>query len=355
VRSELFFPDLPGLLTLRCDLHTHTVFSDGNVWPTVRVEEAWRDGLDAIAISDHIEYLPHKTDVSTNRNRPYEIARPRAEALGVLLIRAAEITREEPPGHWNALFLTNCEALNVPDYHDALRIAHEQGAFIFWNHPGWKQPDGKSVWYKEQEEVLQKGWLHGLEIVNGPAYDPTVHQWCVDKGLTPMGNSDVHDPIAFDYGNSPADRRPITLVFAREQSVAGIREALFEGRTAVVCTNGVFGQERFLQPLFEGSVQILNPETTLRGKATYLVQVRNRGAVDLDLELAEQPDGVSAAGRVWVPSGKVVLLAIRGVSEELSGEREVTLPYRVRNFLVTPGQPLRADLRLRIQFLPVVK
>ena len=49
-------PDIPGYQTLICDFHMHTVFSDGRVWPTVRVDEAWREGLDAIAITDHLEY-----------------------------------------------------------------------------------------------------------------------------------------------------------------------------------------------------------------------------------------------------------------------------------------------------------
>lgn len=41
------------------DLHIHTVFSDGNVWPTLRVEEARREGLDLIAMTEHLEYQPH--------------------------------------------------------------------------------------------------------------------------------------------------------------------------------------------------------------------------------------------------------------------------------------------------------
>ena len=52
------FPDVPGYETLICDLHMHTVFSDGNVWPIVRVDEAMRDGLDVIAITEHLEYQP---------------------------------------------------------------------------------------------------------------------------------------------------------------------------------------------------------------------------------------------------------------------------------------------------------
>ena len=38
------FPDIPGYKTLKCDFHQHTVFSDGSVWPSIRVQEAIRDG-----------------------------------------------------------------------------------------------------------------------------------------------------------------------------------------------------------------------------------------------------------------------------------------------------------------------
>ena len=75
-RTEINIPDIPGYLTLKCDFHMHTVFSDGDVWPTVRVQEAWVEGLDAIAITDHIEYQPHSQDVETDHNRAYEIAKP---------------------------------------------------------------------------------------------------------------------------------------------------------------------------------------------------------------------------------------------------------------------------------------
>ena len=54
-RTPVNIPDIPGYVTLKCDFHIHTVFSDGLVWPTVRTEEAWRQGLDAIAITDHNE------------------------------------------------------------------------------------------------------------------------------------------------------------------------------------------------------------------------------------------------------------------------------------------------------------
>ena len=53
------FPDLPGYKTLVCDLHMHSVFSDGSVWPDIRIEEAKRDGLDVIATTEHIESVSY--------------------------------------------------------------------------------------------------------------------------------------------------------------------------------------------------------------------------------------------------------------------------------------------------------
>src|SRR2546429_7522809 len=92
-RDPLPVPDLPGMKTLKADFHLHTVFSDGEVWPTVHVREAWRDGLDVVALTDHVEYHPHGSDVSVDLLRPYALARPLADELGIILIPGVEITR----------------------------------------------------------------------------------------------------------------------------------------------------------------------------------------------------------------------------------------------------------------------
>ena len=136
-RDPLPVPDLPGLKTLKADFHLHTVFSDGEVWPTVHVRDAWRDGLDVVALTDHVEYQPHASDVSADLRRPYALARPLADELGIILIPGVEITRPAPgspatipvgSGHFNALFVTDPKALEVPGLLDALRAARAQGA-----------------------------------------------------------------------------------------------------------------------------------------------------------------------------------------------------------------------------------
>tara|TARA_Y100001970_G_scaffold290021_1_gene422257 strand:+ start:165 stop:380 length:216 start_codon:yes stop_codon:yes gene_type:complete len=36
---KIKFPNIKGYKTLVCDLHMHSVFSDGSVWPDIRIEE----------------------------------------------------------------------------------------------------------------------------------------------------------------------------------------------------------------------------------------------------------------------------------------------------------------------------
>ncbi len=348
-RNELPFPDLPGLVTLRCDFHLHTAFSDGRVWPDARVAEAWHDGLDVIALTDHIEVLPHKADLPVNFNRAYEIAHAAAERLGIVVIRGAEITRGEPPGHLNALFLTNVAALDQKDYRVALSNAFAQGAFIFWNHPGWQQPEHKAVWYAEQGEFLAKGWLRGLEIVNGATYEPIPHQWSLDKKLTILGNSDEHDPIGLSYSMQPGEYRPVTLVFAKDRTPASIREALLARQTAVFSAGRLFGEPQYLAPLFQRSVDILNPEVCFQGKGRALLQVRNRAPLDFQLRFDGKVPGIQSLAPTTLVAGKVTGVYARVDSSRLAGKSEVILPCSVRNCLIAPDKPLTTTLRASIK------
>lgn len=110
--TPLEFPDIPGYQTIITDLHQHTVFSDGSVWPDIRVMEALREGMDAISLTEHLEYQPHAADIPhPDRNRSYEIALREAAEHELMIIRGSEITRHAPIGHSNAVFITNANEL----------------------------------------------------------------------------------------------------------------------------------------------------------------------------------------------------------------------------------------------------
>lgn len=274
-------PNLPGYNTLLCDFHMHTVFSDGDVWPSVRVQEAWHEGIDAIAISDHVEDRYRKKDVIGDKNRSWEIAQYHGQGNDVIVIPATEITKNMPPGHFNALFIKDANPINNDDYEAAIEEAVSQGAFIMWNHPGWKsqQPDTMR-WWDEHDYLYEKGWLHGIEVANDHDMYPGAINWARDKNLTFIANSDVHSPInmSFDLENS---HRPITLVFANERSIGGVREALFNGRTIAYFENMLMGKEALLKAFFLESVQFKKREN-----ADY-ISLLNHTEITFEIELTD--------------------------------------------------------------------
>ena len=108
----IIFPDVEGRLTLISDLHTHSVFSDGHVWPNIRVSEAQRNGLDVLAITEHLEYQPHIAQIPhKDRNSAFLEAHKAAKGSSLVVLAGSEITREMPPGHMNAIFLEDSNKL----------------------------------------------------------------------------------------------------------------------------------------------------------------------------------------------------------------------------------------------------
>ena len=254
VRTEIVIPGFDGYETLKCDFHTHTVFSDGAVWPSIRVTEAWQEGLDAIAMTDHIEYRPRKEIVIGDLNESFKIAKKQGDKIGFIVIQGTEITRSKPLGHLNALFINDANVMDVKDPLVAIEKALEQGAFIQWNHPGW--PDDKSTLYPVHEELLKAGKIHAVEVLNYMEYYPVAFDWCNQYNLAPTANTDIHELISGDYGWGGGKMRPLTLVFATERSEKGIKEALFARRTAALFDGKLVGKEDYLMKLVQASLKI---------------------------------------------------------------------------------------------------
>ena len=197
-RNELRLPDIAGYETLTGDFHIHTVFSDGKVWPDVRVNEAWRDGLDVIAVTDHLEYRPHGKKIEGDLNEPYRIAAKRGEQLGILVIPGCEITRQKPVGHINALFIEDANPMLCDEPQQAMDEARRQNAVVMLNHPGWpddhfKLSDIQRRWFDEKR-------FHAIEIYNWLEAYPNAADLISERGVAYMSNSDIHQPIADRYG-----------------------------------------------------------------------------------------------------------------------------------------------------------
>ncbi|WP_418166624.1 PHP domain-containing protein [Alistipes ihumii] len=293
LRNDIRIPDVDGFHVLKCDFHTHTIFSDGRVWPTMRVDEAWKDGLDAIAITDHIEVRPWKPFVSGgDLNSSFDIAKQRADQIGFIVIKGIEITRAKPLGHINALFITDANPIETPEPLDAVNEAYRQGAFIMWNHPGW--PDDRCTMYDVHEQLIKEGKIHGVEVFNSAEYYPKAIDWCRDLKLAFLANSDIHSTTGDSYHPKPLGR-PVTLVLAKERSEAGIREAMFAGRTIALFDDLLAGPEALLTGLVKASIDRRVISSDEQGE---LVELTNRS----DIPFRGTVEGRS----ISLPAGKTI-------------------------------------------------
>jgi len=325
VRREVAIPDILGYKTLKCDFHIHTVYSDGIVWPTVRVEEAWEDGLDVISITDHIEGHPKK--MPGQKHQAYEVALPSAKAKNIILIKGAEISRPMPPGHLNALFIKDIEAVDLPDHLDAVKAAAEQGCFIIWNHPGWRRQQPEVTrWMDEHETIYKNGWMNGIEIFNEKEWYPEAIQWALDKNLTFFANSDIHDVYARKYDTGHFPVRAMTLVFAKERTEESVREALFAGRTVALFFNKLAGPAQFIEPLIESSIQVNQP--FYHDKEYAYFEVINHSDIVFTLEKTGTDDS-GLPGKIVLPVKSTQVARVK--KEE---GREVSFTYKVTNALI---------------------
>lgn len=343
-RSGVDIPDIAGFKTLKCDFHMHTVFSDGKVWPEVRVAEAITEDLDAIAITDHLKFgkLGKYEDIQVeNRNRSYDIARQAAEGTDLIVIRGAEITQGMPPGHINAIFLSDAN-IAKKEYMDTFEEARKQGAFIFWNHPHWKSPDnafeqnGIPEWYDVHTRMLERGVLMGIEVVNAKSYSAEAHQWCIDKKLTMIANSDIHTPIAMEYDLSH-EHRPVTLVFAKEKTKTAIYDALKKQQTALWFENNIIGDTKWLESLFEQSVRV---EKTEYLEQLAVVTLKNVSSLDFLVENTGEYDFYNKTNFIEIKAHSTLRLMVK------TGQVRDTfqLKWKVKNFITAPGECLNASV-----------
>jgi len=350
-RKTIKIPDILGYQTLKCDFHIHTVFSDGEVWPHVRAEEIWLEGLDAFSITDHIEYLPHKSDLQIDFNRSFELAEQRARELDLIIIKGAEITREMPPGHFNSLFLTDVSALDQPEVAQAFEASVQQEAFIFWNHPGWRQPYEVPIWYDEHTQLYQQKIMQGIEVVNYKSYYPLAFQWALEKKLTIICNSDIHSPIQMAYDLAHGEHRPMTLVFSSERSAAGIKAALINRRTVAYFNDLLIGEEKYLKALFEASVTVLNPEITFSQAKWQPLFIKNNSEIPFKLvRLSEPEPPFQSPPELTLEPERTMRFPVEGKTDGLTGDKTLTLKYRVENLLIAPEQGLPVEFKIKAIF-----
>ena len=278
VRTELYIPQVCGYNVYKSDLHTHSVYSDGQVTPQYRIREAWLDGLDVIAVTEHIEYRPNEeifydylNEYAKKEYKPvpkgldegkpmvdlnYAVTEAQKEAVkyGMLIIPGTEITRNGTEvGHFNALFTLDNNLIYDKDPVQAIRNAKAQGALVMHNHPGWTRKNIAMT--KAEVQAYGEGLIDGVEVMNGVEFYPGVIDRVRDGKMFIAANTDIHASTAAEY-NVYGEIRPMTLILAKDKSLDSIREALEAGRTMAYGFGHLCGPEELLLDLFKASVTL---------------------------------------------------------------------------------------------------
>ena len=252
-RVNIVLPQVNGYNIYKADLHTHTFYSDGHVSPEFRVIEAWNDGLDVLAVTEHIEYRSLERDmiefmrgyvkedakainwsivsepaddkgIQTDLDMSVRLAQKEAKKYGLVIIPGAEISRApETTGHFNLLFTTDNDAIYHPDPLESMKNAKAQGALIIHNHPGWRRPSLDMIDF--EKKIYPMGILDGIEVMNQLDFYPRAIERAKEYGLFMMSNTDMH-ASTYEYYRLNGALRNMTLIFAKDKSLESLKEAL---------------------------------------------------------------------------------------------------------------------------------
>lgn len=347
-RVAFVLPQVDGLNCYTADLHTHTIYSDGELTPEERVKEAWCDGLDILAITDHIEsrrqernllkflkgYSPDKKGfepinvrvsrgkhadergIVSDLNFSTELAREAVKNYPELtIIKGVELSREPVhKGHFCALFTQDNNIIYSRDDEQAIRNARAQGAIITHNHPGWERTTCEMSEF--QKKIYDAGLVDGVEITNGSSFYPDIVRRCVERKLYMASATDIHAATSNVYGKHNF-YRDMTLIFAKDKSEKSLRKALLSQKTLGYCGGKIIGEESLLAKFFRASVKAQYIGTAKKG---IRISLTNQTSFDYTLKY----DGLE----ISLPAFQTVIATIKDEKAVFTVENMIHIDYQ---------------------------
>ena len=329
-----------GKVLVQTDLHTHSVFSDGQVWPDIRVEEALKEGLDLLAITEHLEYQPHRQDIPhPDRNRAYHIAQERAQNQEKLsVINGAEITRAMAPGHINAVFIKDANTLLHKDSLSGIVEANRQKGFVFWNHPTWdgQRPDGIARLEPFHRYLIKENLLHGIEVVNEVTYSEEAFQIALDNNLTILGTSDIHGLTNWLFEIDKGGHRPTTFVLSPSADEKEVKEALFQAKTVVWFKDILLGKQEHIQAVLQENLVAKAVGYGPKNKIAEIV-LENKSALPMILSYEGEYSFYRNSRTIRIPAYESITLGVKTVEKV----QKVALDFTIENVLTGPQKPAK--------------
>lgn len=354
--KKTFFESPDNIYYISSDLHIHSVFSDGAVWPTIRVDEAIRDSIDLISLTEHLEYQSHLSDIPhNNRNRSFQIAGGYVQNRPLAVVHGTEITKPMPPGHFNAIFIKDANKFfdnnkEPLDFRKAINEANEQEAFVFWNHPMWEanRSDGIAKLDPIHREVINKKLLHGIEVVNFDTFSEEAMQIALDNKLTMMGTSDVHILIDWDFNiKKESYHRPITFIMSENRTIKSIRDALFNGDTFIWYRDLVIGKHKNLKQVIDNNLKVVSKGYGYRDRKVEILQIEliNKSVAPISLNYIGDYTFHNDYKFIEIQpkSSKTIYVKTKKV------ENKVNLEFEILNYVIAPKTNLKTIKTISIE------
>jgi histidinol phosphatase-like PHP family hydrolase len=175
------------------DLHTHSIFSDGELVPAELIRRAAAMGYEAIAITDHMD----QSNIDLIIPRIVNAVNKLKDYVPIKVLPGAEITHVPPPlipdmvkeaRMFGAnIVIVHGESIVEPVAEGTNRAAIEAGADIL-AHPGLITHDDL-LFAKEKGITLEITSRRGHSLSNG-----YVAKWALELGIPLAINTDSHSP-----------------------------------------------------------------------------------------------------------------------------------------------------------------
>lgn len=361
IRKNIVLPQVNGYNCYKADLHCHTIYSDGQVTPTWRVREAWLDGLDILAITDHLEVRryektilnhlrkynangePHKyvyagsakvpvndDPVMSDFNVSYQEAEKATKKYPVHVIKAIEISRTKATGSdYNALFVKDIEKIYDKDHFQVLRNAKDQGCLVIHNHPVIGRAE--CVMTEFEKTAMAEGLFDGIEVASGCTLYPPIVKRAIDNKLFMVGATDSHIPTA-SANYTDGIYRTMTLIFAKDNNEKHIKEALKARRTLAYCGGHLIGEDHLLTDFFNAAVDVKLLSKDSKGTCTYTLT--NNSSIAFTLKRGNV--------EYQLPAMQITMITVKGNRQK----KAVKPIFQVNNMWHVDNKNLTIELKI---------
>jgi len=253
------------------------------------------------------------------------------------VINGSEITREMPPGHINAVFIKDANALLHSDSLSGIQEANKQGAFVFWNHPNWdaQRSDGIARLEPFHNYLISNKLLHGIEVVNETTFSEEALEIALENDLTILGTSDIHGLTDWAHQIATGGHRPMTFVHVTERTPEVVKKALFERKTVVWFNDLIIGKEAEVSKLVKENIHFGKP-TYAEDKTILNVELTNESSLPFQMEYTGEYSFHQRSSVFTLPPKTSIRLQVKTISKKQS----IILPFRILNAVIGSKQYL---------------